>query len=582
MSAPTAPASHSALASFHDPADYIFVPGASGPFIEPSGQPGHNKGQSREAGSPANAVRNMSALTRRTLLAALAASGAASPALAQQAPAPVGVRFGYDDLVRKASDLAAAPFDGSVPALPEALDRLDFDAWREIRFRPEKGIIGKPGSPYTLQTFHMGHLYKRAVKINIVRDGVATPFAYSAALFDYGKTKFEKPLPPDLGYAGFRIHFPLNNPKYHDELISYVGSSYFRVLGRGQQYGLSARAMSVNTGLLDNHEEFPFYREFWIDAGGPDSDHVSIFALLDSPSLAGAYRFDVFPGEESAVETTATVFTRSTQSGLGVAPLTSMYFMGENDRHFNDRNHFDDFRPEMHDSDGLLMRTANDEWLWRPLRNPFVQKLGYFEANDIKGYGLVQRDRAFDHYQDIELAYEARPTYWIEPRGKWGEGRLELLELATRDETADNIVLAWRPKEPVQAGKPFAYGYRLTALLENPRLSPAGRVVNTFSAPVGALGSGEQAGPGTRRFMMDFAGGDVGFYLANPGAIEVVAAISSGKIIRAFTTPNPRINGVRATLDVRITPGGSTDMRVFLRAAGRPITETWISTWNDE
>ncbi len=530
----------------------------------------------------------MSAFTRRTVLSALAASGAgvaSVPVLAQQpaqpAPAePAGSRFSYDDLVKKASDIATAPFDANVPALPEALAKLDFDAWREIRFRSEKGIIGKPDSPFTLQTFHMGHLFTKAVKINILRDGMAAPFLYSPALFDYGKAKFDKPLPPDLGFAGFRIHYPLNNPGANDELISYLGSSYFRVLGRGQQYGLSARALSVNTGLLDNHEEFPFYREFWIDAGA--TDHLSIYALLDSVSLSGAYRFDIFPGEESVVDVTATVFVRSTQPGIGMAPLTSMFFMGENDRHYNDRNHYDDFRPEMHDSDGLLIQSSKGEWLWRPLRNPFIQKVSYFDASDIKGYGLVQRDRSFDHYQDIELAYESRPTYWIEPRSGWGEGRLELIELATKDETADNMVLAWRPKEPVAAGKPFAFAYRLTAMLDDPRLSPAGRVVNTFSAPVGALGSGEQGGPGTRRFMMDFAGGDVGFHLPDPGAVEVVATSSNGKIIRAFLTPNSKITGFRATLDVSIPPGTSTDMRVFLRAGGKPLTETWAYTWNDE
>jgi glucans biosynthesis protein len=529
----------------------------------------------------------MSAFTRRTILSAIAASGAGiAPSVSraqQSAPAESpGARFSYDDLIKKAADIAAAPFDGNVPPLPEALAKLDFDAWREIRFRPDKGVIGKQGSPFTLQTFHLGHLFKRAVKINILRDGLSTPYLYSPALFDYGKAKFDKPLPPDLGFAGFRVHYPLNHPKNTDELVSFLGSSYFRVLGRGQQYGLSARALSVNTGLLDNNEEFPFYREFWIDAGDANSDHVTILALLDSASLTGAYRFDVFPREESVVEVTATVFTRSPQQGIGMAPLTSMFFMGENDRHYNDRNHYDDFRPEMHDSDGLLIQSGKGDWSWRPLKNPFIQKVSYFDASDIRGYGLAQRDRAFDHYQDIELAYEARPTYWIEPRGKWGEGRLELIELATKDETADNVVLAWRPKEPVAPGKPFSFGYRLTALLEDARLSPAGRVVNTFSAPVGALGSGEQGGPGSRRFMMDFAGGDVGFHLVDAGAVEVVASVSNGKIVRSFITPNAKVNGLRATIDVSIAARTSTDMRVFLRAAGQPLTETWVYTWNDE
>jgi len=305
-------------------------------------------------------------------------------------------------------------------------------------------------------------------------------------------------------------------------------------------------------------------------------------ALLDSSALSGAYRFDVIPGADSVVEATATVFARAPQQGLGLAPLTSMFFMGENDRHYNDRNHYDDFRPEMHDSDGLLFKTDKGEWIWRPLRNPFIQKLSYFDAGNVRGFGLAQRDRDFDHYQDIELAYEARPTYWIEPRGQWGEGRLELVELATKDETADNVVLAWRPKAPITPDKPFAYGYRLMALLDEPWLSPTGRAVNTFSAPVGALGSGDKAGPGSRRFMVDFAGGDVGFYLAKPDDLEIEATAPGGKIIRTFLTPNAKIKGFRATMDVQVPPGGSTDMRMKLMYAGAALTETWAYTFNDE
>ena len=526
----------------------------------------------------------MPALTRRAMLAALATSPATGALAQQSAPAaPAGTRWSYEELVNRAADLASKPFDSTIAPLPEALAKLDFDEWRDIRFRPDKAVIGKGDTPFTLQAFHLGHLFKRAIKLNVVNNGMATPYPYSAALFDYGKTKFDKPLPADLGFAGFRLHYPLNSPKFNDELISFVGSSYFRVLGRGQQYGLSARAVSVNSGLLDNNEEFPFYREFWIDpSAGGDGDKVVIDALLDSASLSGAYRFEVRPGAQTTVDVTANVFPRSPQNGLGFAPLTSMFFMGENDRHFNDRNHYDDFRPEMHDSDGLLMLTAKDEWMWRPLRNPFIQKVSLFESGDIKGFGLVQRDRAFDHYQDIELAYESRPTYWIEPKGQWGEGRLELIELATKDETADNIVLSWRPKEPSPAGKASTYAYRLTALLDDPRLSPAGRVVNTFTAPVGALGSGEDGGPGTRRFLVDFAGGDVGFYLGQSNLVELVSTASNAKIIRAFLTPNPKISGFRVTLDVSLAPGTTTDMGIQLRAAGRALTETWTYSWNDE
>jgi glucans biosynthesis protein len=525
----------------------------------------------------------MYSISRRSFIAGLAACGASS-ASAQTAPAPSPVpptqRFDFDEVIKKARARAAAPYDASVPPLPEALGNLDFDAWRDIRFRPEKSLLQRAGSRYGLQLFHLGHLFTRPVTINTMRDGIATPVPYSANLFDYGRTRFDKPLPVNLGFAGFRVHYPLNNPRTADELISFVGSSYFRFLGRNQQYGLSARGLSVNTGLLDNNEEFPFFREFWFDVPGPD--HVTIFALMDSKSVSGAYRFEVYPGNDTTVEVTATLFARSEQRGFGFAPLTSMYFMGENDRHYNDRNRYDDFRPEMHDSDGLLFQTAEGEWVWRPLRNPFIQKVAYFPANDIKGFGLMQRDRAFDHYQDIELAYEGRPSYWVEPQGNWGEGRLELIELATKDETMDNIILAWRPNEPVQPDRPVTISYRITSLLDAPRLSPEGRVVNTFTAPARALGSSEEAQPGSRRFLVDFAAGDVGYYLTEPDSVELVVSSSTGLIRRKFLTPNPRINGLRASIDIQIPPGSSTDLRAHLRAQGKRLTETWAYTWNDE
>jgi glucans biosynthesis protein len=443
-------------------------------------------------------------------------------------------------------------------------------------------MLANGGGPFRLQLFHLGHLFKRPVIINIMRDGIPTPVPYSPNLFDYGRVKFDKPLPVNLGFAGFRLHYPLNRPGVFDELVSFVGSSYFRLLGRGQQYGLSARSLSLNTGLLDNKEEFPFFREFWFDTPGANADHVTILALLDSDSVAGAYRFDVYPALDSRIDVQATVFARSPQSGVGAAPLTSMFFMGENDRHYNDRNKYDDFRPEMHDSDGLQIETAGAEWLWRPLRNPFIQKVSYFDADNVKGFGLVQRDRLFDHYQDIELAYESRPTYWIEPKGKWGEGRLELVELATRDETADNVILSWRPKEDLTPEKPATFAYRLTSMLDAPKSGALGQVLNTFSAPPVALGSGEHAPAGARRFMAEFVGGDIPYYVADPSGVEIVATAPNGKVYRSFLTPNLKIRGLRAHIDVQVKPGDSTDLRMFLRVGGRPLTETWVYAFNDE
>jgi len=532
---------------------------------------------------------------RRSLINALVLSGAAAlapRALAQgsdrpgngqagsgqtnagsgQPPAP---HFGFDEVVKRARDLADAPFDALPPKLPEALTKLDFDSYRDLRFKAEKSPLGPGNGPFRLQAFHPGFIYKRTVVVNTIRDGLSTPLPYSANLFDYGRNKFDKSFPVNLGFAGFRLHYPLNAPHSSDEVVSFLGASYFRFLGRGQSYGLSARGLAVATGGDD--EEFPFFREFWIETSDQQPEKATIYALLDGASVTGAFRFELFPNVESVMEVTATIFPRRQNVKFGLAPLTSMFFLGE------DRGKsVDEFRPELHDSDGLLMHTGAGEWIWRPLRAPRIVTMTTFSDTNIKGFGLVQRDRNFDHYQDIELSYETRPTYFVEPHGDWGEGRIELLELATKDETADNIVAYWTPKVPPEPGKAFSYSYRIRSVLEASDLSPNGRVRNTWKTSPKALGSAETIGVGSRRFIVDFAGGDLGFYQHDPNMVEISATTSQGKILRTILEPNPRIDGFRAMIDVQVDPGQTTDVRAFLRVGSRALTETWIMPWTAE
>lgn len=480
------------------------------------------------------------------------------------------LKFEYDDVVRRARELAAAPYESEPPALPQALSRLDFDAWRDIRFRPEKAFLNTPGSMFRLQLFHLGHLYRWPVTVNIVKDGMPAPIPYAANLFDYGRTKFEKPLPVNLGFAGFRLHFPINAPKVYDEAIAFLGASYFRFLGRNQRYGISARGLTINAGT--DAEEFPVFREFWIETPKPNSEHVTIHALLDGAAATGAYRFDLYPGVDSALEVTVTLFPRKPTVKFGLAPLTSMYFVGE-----NDYRHTDDFRRERHDSDGLLLHSGTGEWIWRPLRNPPKMAVSSFLDKDVRGFGLLQRDRDFDHYQDLDLAYELRPSYFVEPRGNWGEGQVELVELPTPDEAHDNIVASFVPKDAPTAGRSF--GYRITSSLSFERLSPNGRVVNTFQTTVRALGAPEPVLSGSRRFIIDFSGGDLAYYAQAPQLVEVVPTSTQGRILRAFVTPNSHIKGFRAFIDLELATGQRTDLRAFLRAGTRALTETWIYPW---
>jgi glucans biosynthesis protein len=515
----------------------------------------------------------MPEINRRTLLAGfVAASGGLAPAMAQQSvePAKSPPTFGYDDVVKRARDLAGAPFDVQVAPLPDSLARLDFDAWRDIRFKSEKPLLG-PGSPFRLELFHLGHLYKRPVTVNVLRDGLPAPVPYASNLFDYGRNKIDGALPVNLGFAGFRLHYPLNAPHVMDEVIAFLGASYYRFLGRGQRYGLSARGLAIGAG---EQEEFPFFREFWIETPPPGAERAVIHGLLDGESATGAFRFELYPGMETSVEATATLFARRPIQALDMAPLSSMFLAGKNDHRFDE-----DFRNELHDSDGLLIHNGSGEWIWRPLSNPEQPAVSAFLDKDVRGFGLLQRDRSFEHYQDLDLAYELRPSYWVEPREGWGEGRVGLVELPTHDESNDNVVASWTPRDTIAAGRSLSYGYRITALMNDARLTPGARAINTWRTTPRALGSAEPVAPGATRFLIDFSGGDLAYFLGDPTLVEIVPSTSAGRITRSLLAPNTHVRGFRAAIDVQIDPGQSCDLRVFLRGANRALTETWTFPW---
>jgi len=520
----------------------------------------------------------MPLISRRTLLAGIAAASSApiASAIAQQPaePGKAPPTFGYDDVIKRARDLAGAPFDAQVPALPESLARLSFDAWRDIRFKSDKLLLGQPGGPFRLELFHLGHLYTRPVTVNVLRDGLPAPVPYAANLFDYGHNKIDGGLPINLGFAGFRLHYPLNAPHVMDEVIAFLGASYFRFLGRGQRYGLSARGLAIGADGQGGGEEFPFFREFWIDTPEQGAQRAVVHGLLDGESATGAFRFEIYPGMDTSVEVTATLFARRPISALGMAPLSSMFLAGKNDHRFDD-----DFRSELHDSDGLLIHAGSGEWIWRPLSNPEQPELSAFLDKDVRGFGLLQRDRSFEHYQDLDLAYELRPSYWVEPREGWGEGRVGLVELPTSDETNDNIVASWTPKDTVEAGRMLTFGYRITALMDDGRLTPGARAISTYRTRPRALGSPENPAPGATRFLIDFSGGDLAYFLSDPTLVEVVPTTSAGRITRSFLAPNSHVRGFRAAIDVQIDPGQSCDLRVFLRGENRALTETWTFPW---
>lgn len=324
-------------------------------------------------------------------------------------------KFDPGQLTEMAAALAAKPYVPPADNLPDELKKLNYDQYRDIRFSRENGPWYGKKLPFEIQFFHLGSLFLTSVPINEIVNGRIHPLKYSPAYFDYGKNRLNTDELSELGYAGFRLHNPLNTRKYYDELVSFLGASYFRALGKHQKYGLSARGLAIDTAVQTG-EEFPIFREFWLVRPKRNDKSVTVYALLDSPSAAGIYTFVITPGENTVMDVDAKIFPRKEINKLGIAPLTSMYLFGE-----NTKNKFDDHRPEVHDSDGLLVLNGNGEWLWRPLDNSKYLRISAFVDENPKGFGLLQRDRDPAHYLDFEANYEQRPSAWVEPVGDWAK-----------------------------------------------------------------------------------------------------------------------------------------------------------------
>lgn len=480
-----------------------------------------------------------------------------------------GVPFDYADLRLRAESLAKQPYQPPDDPLPEVLRDLDYDQYRDIRFAPEQALWRDEGLPFQLQFFHRGFLQTNRVGINVIRNGVATPLGFTPEFFDYGGNEFAEPLPEDLGFAGFRIHYPINRPDYHDEVAVFLGASYFRAVGAGQHYGLSVRGLAVDTGL-PKAEEFPWFREFWIEKPGREGRSLSLYALLDSESLTGAYRFEVIPGSETLIDVEAELFFRRPVERLGVAPITSMYLHGaQSDRLF------DDFRPEVHDSDGLALARSNGEWVWRPLVNGHRLRMSIYQEDNPRGFGLLQRERDFARYQDLEADYQRRPSVWVEPMGGWGRGSVTLVEIPSDSEKYDNIVAFWVPEQKPVTDSTARFSYRLYFTLERPAVPPQGKVQSTW---VGAGGI-EDLDPSRRRFVVEFGGRELSRIPTDqPPQAEVTS--SSGEVVNVVVQWNRHATTWRLAFELVPGEAAVCELRAVLQGADeRPLTETWSYQW---
>ncbi|EWY36565.1 hypothetical protein N825_26375 [Skermanella stibiiresistens SB22] len=476
--------------------------------------------------------------------------------------------FDFERVRRDAIERAARPHAAPDEAMPAVLRDMDYDQYRAIRFRRASALWAGEGG-FTAQFFHRGFLYRRRVRVNNVENGVVTPVAYHPGMFDLGG--LEVPDLPDLGFAGFRLHHPAGGGSTGDEFAVFLGASYFRLISRGQEYGVSGRGVTVDTAGSEP-EEFPDFTEFWIERPAPGDEGITVLAALDGPSLTGAFRFRLRPGDTTRVEVDASLFLRRPIARLGVAPLTSMFLHGE-----NGPRGFDDFRPEMHDSDGLLTRDAGDDWSWRPLVNGRVAALATDYAMAAPGgFGLMQRDRDFASYQDVQALHERRPSVWTEPRGDWGSGSVELYEFPSLEEYNDNIVAYWVPERPTVPGQPLDFGYRLTILDDGAELHPLGRVVATRIGSAERLRPTVPPSPERRFLVVDFEGGGLPDHA---DGIRAEVAATAGAVVEPVVERVPQTGGWRLYLEYRPVPEGVAELSARLMLGDRVMTETWRYSW---
>lgn len=516
------------------------------------------------AGAAAAGVASQFSLAGTRTEAEAAAARRLGPSLGDAEP------FSFDILKARARKLAEAPWRDDERVAPDIVSRIDYDAYQAIRYRPDMTLMLDRDEELPVKLFHLAQYTPRAVHIHLVLGGQAQEIVYSSNLFETPMGHPARELPDNVGFAGFRIMAP----DLKTDWLAFLGAAYFRSSGPYNQYGISARGLAIDIGL-SKREEFPRFTHFWIEEVPPHGDTVVIYALLDSPSVAGAYRItarrETNGGGVARVdqEIDCELFARRDVTRLGIAPFSSMYWYGE-----ADRPQAVDWRPEIHDSDGLAIWTGSGERIWRPLNNPPRVMNNTFIDKDVRGFGLLQRDRNFANYLDDSVFYERRPSCWVEPIAPFGEGDVHLLEIPTDDEIHDNIAAFWGPREPLKAGTSRRFHYWLRWLDDIPFPAALARATGTWTGMGGR--PGEVRPKGVKKFVVDFKG-PVLKELTRKDGVEIIVTASRGEVTNAYAHPVvDQQEHWRAVFDIAATGSSPVDLRLYLRRNEQALTETWV------
>jgi glucans biosynthesis protein len=489
----------------------------------------------------------------------------ASAAELQLGPAQA---FSYESLIDKAKALAAKPYQTPVRPSPDIVQEINYEEWGKIRFDTDYALGAPSSGAYPATFFHLGMFFQKSVQMHQVKDGKARRIQYTSRYFHMPENSGARKLAENSGFAGFRLQESRSRADWRtQDWVAFLGASYFRAIGALNQYGLSARGVAVDTAE-PSPEEFPDFTDFFIENSPSKSGPIYVYALLDGPSLTGAYRFALLRTQGVVIDVEASLYVRNDIKRLGLAPLTSMYWFSE-----SQKNRLEDWRPEVHDSDGLAIWTGRGERIWRPLINPPIPGTPSFADENPKGFGLLQRDRVFENYLD-GVNYERRPSVWVEPLADWGPGSVQLVELPTDDEIHDNVTVYWRPAAPVKAGASYTLRYRLHWLADEPYPAPMARCIAT------RVGRGGQPGKprpvGVYKFVVEFAGAALDPLWGDSVKASAVVDTSQGTISGAFIEPIPGTKRWRALFDLTPATSGPAELRLFIQGNGAALTETWL------
>ncbi len=505
-------------------------------------------------------------MLRREFIASLAAL-AASPAVSQDVAQTglqlaTGAPFAPEDVIALARTISGKAYQ-SPTRIPEEWTQVEYEDYLSIWFASRNALWNDQANvPLRLDVFAPGLYFPHPVGLSVVENGVAQPVMFDLDVFDKTDKFPDLPIDDTLGYSGLRLRAELERAGIYQEFAVFQGASYFRAIGTGNIYGLSARGLAIDTAQ-DSGEEFPDFREFWLEKPAEGSETFILHALLDSPSCSGAYRFEITPGDALTMDIEAHIFPRKDMEHVGVAPLTSMFQYDQTNRH-----RFTDFRPAVHDSDGLLILNGAGETLWRPLANPTYLQISSFVDNNPTGFGLMQRAQEYSDFADLEALYHRRPGVWVEPKEDWGEGAVTLVEIPTPSEIFDNIVCFWTPKEALRAGSENVFSYRLTWSQD----SAYGNGLPVLNTMIGS--AFENRGI---IVLIDFDDG--------PDLPEDFSTIthpvqaSAGTVSGGVLQRNPETGGPRLAFKFEPGDAQTIEFRTQLLVDGKPLSETWLYRW---